>query len=360
MIYENSRTGWFLSSLCTCDERSDRDVFAEYVGKDCDAVRREKFPRRYPTEEEQNFPIAHGLLLFNSADLAEKVLQAIYMPHNIYCIHIDVKSSEAFRHAIIAMTTCLENVFLVSEPVDVIWGHISLIHAQLNCLRDLMESSVKWKYFMNMGGQDLPLYENSEIVRALTLLNGTNNVESFPIPPGHNTLRALYSHKWIKGYSGEFHNKYSYQRTEVKKSPPPWGIKLKKGSNFVALTREAAQYILHEKTATDFLEWLSDTFAPDEAFYSSLQQHPGFPGGVHGKQSEWFMRAVRWKGEGVCHGWWVRTVCWVTIHDLSWILGRENRWKIFVAKIPFDCKDDFLACLAIARRERRYGQELLK
>jgi len=352
----------FFSSLlqdwiCSNKKPSDEDVFAKYTGKDCNTVREELFPHSTPTQEEKNFPIAYAVVVFKSANLVEKVLQSIYMPHNIYCIHVDVKSSDTFRNAVKAMAYCLDNVFITSKPVNLIWSHVSTLYAQRNCLRELMESPVKWKYFMHISGQELPLYTNFEIVRALVMLNGFNNIESFAIPP-HNWGRMQYSFEVKKVKGREFHENYVLTRTEVTKPQPPWNISIQKGSNFVAITREAANYILHDQVPIDFLGWLNDTAFPDEAFYSSLQQHPGFPGGIHGDQPDWILRAVSWQKVNTCYGWWIRGVCWVTTRDLIWILGSTMRRRLFVTKIPFEYRDDLLECLSIARTTRKYGQDL--
>ena len=167
-------------------------------------MRREYFSHPTPTQEEKNFPIAYAAILYKSADLAEKVLQSIYMPHNIYCIHVDVKSPDTFRNTMRVMTGCLDNVFFTSKPVDLIWAHVSTLHAQRNCLSELMESPVQWKYFMHISGQELPLYTNAEIVRALVSLNGFNNIESVAIP-AHQLGRMLYSHEIKKVKYGQFH-----------------------------------------------------------------------------------------------------------------------------------------------------------
>ena len=330
---------------------------SKYKGKDCDVVRRELFRHPTPTQEEKDFPIAYAVVLFKSANLAEKVLQSVYMPHNIYCIHVDVKSSDTFRNAMKVMTGCLNNVFLTSKPVNLIWSHVSTLYAQRNCLRELMESPVKWKYFMHISGQELPLYTNTEITRALAMLNGLNNIESTAILTSSHWGRMQYSFEVKKVIGRDFHENYKLTRTEVTKSPPPWNINLQKGSNFVAITREAANYILHNQVAIDFLDWLNDTAFPDEAFYSSLQQHPGFPGGIHGDQPEWILRAVSWQNVNTCYGSWIRGVCWVTTRDLIWIVGSTMRQKLFVTKIPFEYRDDLLKCLSIARTTRKYGQD---
>ena len=189
------------------------------------------------------------------------------------------------------------------------------------------------------------------------MLNGFNNIESFAIHSSSNWGRMQYSFEVKKIKGREFHANYILTRTEVTKSPPPWNINLQKGSNFVAITREAANYILHDQVAIDFLDWLNDTAFPDEAFYSSLQQHPGFPGGIHGDQPEWILRAVSWQNVNTCYGRWIRGVCWVTTRDLIWILGSTMGRRLFVTKIPFKYRDDLLECLAIARKNRKYDQD---
>ena len=112
------------------------------------------------TEEENQLPIAYGFAIYKDSRLFERILQAICMPHNVYCIHIDKKSPLAFHRAIKVMIRCLPNVFISKNSTDVLWGHFSLVQAQLNCMDELVRSSVKWKYYISLIGQDFPLYDN--------------------------------------------------------------------------------------------------------------------------------------------------------------------------------------------------------
>ena len=77
-----------------------------------------------------------------------------------------------------------------------------------------------------------------------------------------------------------------YFPTKVKKEPtlPPHGVRLTKGSVHIVATRAYVDYILHNKTALDFMDWVKDTGVPDETFFSSLNHSPhlGVPGAYKG------------------------------------------------------------------------------
>lgn len=342
--------------------RSDDEVILEtYSAKECYSITQEHFPHPSPSDDELDFPIAFAISVYKSAQLLERLLQAIYMPQNIFCIHIDLKSSDTFRAAVTEMIKCLPNVFLATKSVDVIYPHISILYAQFNCMEDLVKTKNNWKYLINLVGQDYPLYSNREMVKALRGLGEKNNIQSFYHPDIKRRTEYAYEFKLQTG--GSDHGTYKYFQTSRKKEPAPFNIELYKGANHVALTKAFVEYILFDKTARAFIEWLSDTRSPPETFYSSLQQHPGVPGGVVGQQPVFIMRAINWiekdrdgQPNYECHGEWVRLICWIDIRDLDWVFGETMRGQLFVQKIPFDFNDDVLRCISIARQKRKYGE----
>ena len=101
------------------------------------------------------------------------------MPQNFYCIHVDLKSSATFLAAVTELIRCLPNVLLTAKRVDVIYPHVSILHAQFNCMEDLFGTGKSWKYLINFVGQDFPLYNNHELVLALKGLNGKKQHSKF-------------------------------------------------------------------------------------------------------------------------------------------------------------------------------------
>ena len=338
----------------TYTPRNDSDIFDIYkLDEDCAHVLQTRFVHPPMTIEEKQLPIAYAFSICKGARLFERILQAIYMPNNVYCIYIDKKSPEAFRRAIQAMIRCLPNVFIATNSTDVVWGHFSVVQAQLNCMEELLESSVKWKYYISLVGQDFPLYDNREIVTALKRLHKLNSIDSFPMPK-HNEGRTKFVHSL---QNRVIHN------TGAAKSPPPHNISMYKGSTHIVAIREFVEFVLHSHIGKDFIEFLKDTFVPDETLYASLQQHPLAPGGIRGVQPEVIPRALYWlltTTRNVCRGTWVRALCWITVQDLRWALGEEKKKKLFVHKIPFTFNDDLLECILVARQGREYGTAVWK
>ena len=306
------------------------------------------------SKEEEELPIAFGLTVHKDSRLLDRILRAIYMPNNVYCIHIDKKSSEVFRKAIQAIIRCLPNVFIAANSVDVTWGHISVVQAQFSCMEELLKSQVKWKYYISLVGQDFPLYDNKQIVKALQGLNNTNNIASFPMmDKSEFSLRTKFVYILKQN-----HKMY---RTNKPKGPPPHNITIYKGSTHIIAIREFVEFGLHGQIGKDFYEFLKDSKIPDETIYSSLQRHPGVPGGINGNQPRWIARALYWgdvKTSKVCRGKWVRKLCWITFQDLSWALGEENKGKLFVHKIPFNFNEELIECILLARQGREYDSAM--
>ena len=134
---------------------------------------------RFPViQEEKDFPIAFSILMYNHVHQAERLLRAIYRPHNFYCLHVDADAPGDLLAAMSAIAECLPNVFLSSQRVKVSWGDIGVVLAEVTCIRDLLKKSPKWKYFINLTGHEMPLKTNLELVRILKRYNGSNDIEA--------------------------------------------------------------------------------------------------------------------------------------------------------------------------------------
>jgi len=59
--------------------------------------------------------------------------------------------------------------------LQVYWGHISIVYAEMNCMLDLLR--YKWKYFINLSGFMFPAHSNRELVEILRLYDGANDIE---------------------------------------------------------------------------------------------------------------------------------------------------------------------------------------
>lgn len=128
-------------------------------------------------EEEAKFPIAISVLVFKEIDAFERLLRSIYRPQNVYCVHVDTKSDDSFRAAVLAIVNCFENVFMASKSYPIWYDDPNMLLADVGCMRVLWYTGVDWKYYTNLAGTDFPLRTNLEIVKILKVFNGFNDVE---------------------------------------------------------------------------------------------------------------------------------------------------------------------------------------
>ncbi|XP_006006674.1 beta-1,3-galactosyl-O-glycosyl-glycoprotein beta-1,6-N-acetylglucosaminyltransferase 4 [Latimeria chalumnae] len=325
------------------------DKAIESMTADCVAYSKHRgYQRKIFSPEEVKFPIAYSLVVHKDAVMVERLINAIYMPQNVYCIHYDQKSPSVFKAAMKNIAKCFPNVFIASKLESVQYAHISRLQADLNCLADLLKSPVQWKYVTNLCGQDFPLRSNVELVSEFKKLNEANMVETSK-PSNNKKQRFLYHHELQKV-------PYDYgnipTKTNISKTPPPHKIEMFVGSAYFTLTHEFTQYILENPVAKDFLAWSEDTYSPDEHFWASMVRVPGVPGGIPQSapdvtdlQSK--TRLVKWSylAEELyppCTGTYQRSVCIYGAAELRWLL-QYGHW--FANK--FDSKVDpfIIKCL---------------
>ncbi|XP_027630665.1 N-acetyllactosaminide beta-1,6-N-acetylglucosaminyl-transferase isoform X1 [Tupaia chinensis] len=221
------------------------------------------------SKEEAEFPLAYTMVIHHNFDTFARLFRAIYMPQNIYCVHVDEKAQAEFKAAVEQLLSCIPNAFLASKMEPVVYGGISRLQADLNCIKDLSASKVPWKYVLNTCGQDFPLKTNKEIVQYLKGFKG-KNITPGVLPPAHAVGRTKYVHREHLG------KELSYViRTAVLKPPPPHNLTIYFGSAYVALSRPFAAFLLRDPRAVDLLRWSKDTFSPDEHFWVTLNRIPG-------------------------------------------------------------------------------------
>lgn len=221
------------------------------------------------SSEEASFPLAYIITLHKEFETFERLFRAVYMPQNVYCVHVDGKAPATLWQAVQQLVGCFPNAFLASHTERVVYGGASRLRADLHCMRDLLASTVPWQYLLNICGQDFPLKTNWEIVRQLKGFRG-KNVTPGVLPPPHVIARTKYVHR------EQLYPFFSFMlRTFVRKAPPPHNLTIYFGSAYIAVTRPFVEFVLWDQRAIDLLVWSQDTYSPDEHFWVTLNRIPG-------------------------------------------------------------------------------------
>ncbi|XP_014742246.1 PREDICTED: beta-1,3-galactosyl-O-glycosyl-glycoprotein beta-1,6-N-acetylglucosaminyltransferase 4 isoform X1 [Sturnus vulgaris] len=327
---------------------TDEDVVA--MTSDCHVYRSlRKYQLKLVSPEEESFPIAYSLVVHKDAAMVERLIHSLYSHQNIYCIHYDQKAAKSFKSALNNLAKCFPNIFIASKLETVDYAHISRLQADFNCLSDLIESPVPWKYAINLCGQDFPLRSNFELVAELKKLGGGNMLETSK-PSSSKRERFTYHYELMKV-------PYEYMqmpvKTNISKNPPPHDIEIFVGSAYFVLSREFIQYTLESSLAKDFFEWSRDTYSPDEHFWATLVRVPGVPGEVPRSSQDVTdlqskTRLVKWNYledylYPPCTGTHLRSVCIYGAGELRWLLN-YGHW--FANKIDSKVDPVLVKCLA--------------
>lgn len=111
-----------------------------------------------------------------------------FRPHNIHCLHVDIKTPKETQKTIESLVKCYQNqfgndsIFIVDNPVSVTWAHVSVLQADILCLESLLERKSTWSYFINTAGTELPIVPYSVFEEKAKQAKNSNIVESYKLP----------------------------------------------------------------------------------------------------------------------------------------------------------------------------------
>ena len=252
---------------------SNSHFFRHYL-TNCSTIQSE-FNNFYVSQEEKDFPIAYQMVLYTSLQQVVRFLKVIYRPHNAYCVHVDQKSTYLFRKSFEALAKCLPNLRIARKSYNVRYQTIDQVDAMRSCYSELLDqSSVAWKYTVNLCGKELPFKTNREMVRELKSLKGANLVN-----PGVSLIDPRTALEMRKRILNRVIRNPIVKFSSEPLDPIPHNIPVYKNQTFFALTPEFVQFLFENDKAIDFYLFLRETRYPDEQYVTSLNRLPEAPGG---------------------------------------------------------------------------------
>lgn len=297
------------------------------------------------SKEEANFPIAFSIRMHRNVAQTEKLLRMIYMPQNIYCIHVDKKAPKYTLLAIQAIADCLSNVFVSSQLYDYLYGSISPVLTDLHCAKDMLHSTVQWKYYINLAGSEFPLKTNLEIVRVLTFLKGYNDVENYPFP-------NQYRHRlnWVHANKS---GRYVLTRKRKERFPDAKiRSHFRKGCAYNTFSRAFIEWVVTNNTAHRLLKWAEDIDSPDELVWATLNNLPGTPGGypymAAQSRRNFLSRAIvwMWSSSNCYRKYYIHNICIFSSADYRELTHRPelfaNKFENNYDYVILDCLEESL------------------
>ncbi|XP_010733033.2 beta-1,3-galactosyl-O-glycosyl-glycoprotein beta-1,6-N-acetylglucosaminyltransferase 7 [Larimichthys crocea] len=309
------------------------------------------FITRPLSREEEDYPLAFIVIVHKELELFVRLLRAIYMPQNVYCIHVDAKAPWEYQEAARKLVSCFKNTFLSSHSETVTYAGFSRLQADLNCMKDLAKSRIGWKKVVNLCGQDFPVKSNLELVRYMQSKEWRErNMTPGVKQPVSMRYRTQIQHEEIIG---------SHVASKgLKKGPPPHNLQVYFGTAYYALTRAFVDFVLKSPIAHDLLEWSKDTFSPDEHYWVTLNHIKEAPGSHIDGGWAGDIRAIKWRDQegrvhDGCKGHYIRDICIYGVKDLPWIITRNS---MFANKFESNSFPEALDCLEQWHRNKVLSQ----
>ncbi|XP_028854422.1 beta-1,3-galactosyl-O-glycosyl-glycoprotein beta-1,6-N-acetylglucosaminyltransferase 7 [Denticeps clupeoides] len=308
------------------------------------------------SKEEEDYPLAFIITIHKEFETFVRLLRAIYAPQNIYCVHVDQRSTEEYKDKVRTLVGCFPNIILATVSEKVIYGGFTRLKADINCMEDLVKSHIAWKKVVNLCGQDFPIQTNLELVRYMQ----SKEWRDRNMTPGvkqPKSMRYRTSLQYV-----EVASSYVAQRGRGhKKTPPPHDLEIYFGTAYYSLTRVFVEFVLKSPVARDFLEWSKDTYSPDEHYWVTLNHIQEAPGSHVNGGWEGAIRAIKWKEqEGLshqgCKGHYLRDICVYGLEDLKWIVERNS---MFANKFESKTSAEALDCLEHWHREKVFLQAMV-
>jgi len=215
--------------------------------------------------------IAYLVLAHKNPALIQKQIKFLSSEDSAFFIHIDAKSE------IDEFFSCNgRNVFFSTERLPVYWGEYSMINAIVLLMRQALEATQNYDYYILLSGSDYPLKSKQYIHSFFEQNKGSEFISLVKIPskgagipltkitnlriPINRPFYRFIIRVWAKlGFAQRDYKKHL-------ETLNPYG-----GVTWFALTKDACQYILEFMERHEpICQFFKGTFAPDETLFHTI------------------------------------------------------------------------------------------
>ncbi|WP_166336646.1 beta-1,6-N-acetylglucosaminyltransferase [Sphingobacterium chungjuense] len=213
--------------------------------------------------------IAYFILVHRLPNQFKRLFNGIYSADNIYLIHIDKKANKALNDDILMFILPFPNVYIM-ESENVVWGGYSMVQAELDGIKYLLDKNSKWDYFINLSGQDYPL-KSQEIIREfLTENNGKSYLkiadQAVTRPETMNRIENRFEE--LEDRISNVFLKRNYMKNVI-----PYI-----GGQWMMLTRTCCEFISTSSEVKKFESFYRNTLIADESFFQTVLMNTSFNG----------------------------------------------------------------------------------
>eukprot|EP00123_Amoebidium_parasiticum_P001756 comp12935_c0_seq1/m.8146 comp12935_c0_seq1/g.8146 ORF comp12935_c0_seq1/g.8146 comp12935_c0_seq1/m.8146 type:complete len:424 (-) comp12935_c0_seq1:184-1455(-) len=194
-------------------------------------------------------------------------IRLLYHPSHFFVVHLDAKVSNESVNVFEAAFMHLTNVKIVETRLNVIWAKWSQVEMQKEQIKTAL-TLPGWVAALNLCGSSIPLKSLREIDLYLSnlILEQQKMAVSYDLafPPCHQRAQPLHFHV-CKRTPARCKNENCSQMTRT-----PGGKPIFKGSAWMVITREFADFSVNSAQAVSWSRFFAQTSMPDESYFQTL------------------------------------------------------------------------------------------
>ncbi|XP_048205609.1 beta-1,3-galactosyl-O-glycosyl-glycoprotein beta-1,6-N-acetylglucosaminyltransferase 7-like [Perognathus longimembris pacificus] len=351
-LFEGKKAAPQIATFCTNQPAPDILGYVHDAGNCSRMSRGLRFITTPLSAEEGNFSLAYIVTLREELAMFVQLLRAIYAPQNLYCIHVDGTAPREYTRAVRALAACFGNIFISPRTQEAAHTDRGRLQADIDCMKDLVQSKRRWKYVINLCGQDFPIKTNREIIHYLRSKWNDKNITPGVASTGQARARPGPGPPEPSPGGGHASPTEGFGRE------PPHNVTVYVGSAYYLLTRRFVEFVLTDGRAKDVLQWARATLSPAQHYWGTLNRLKDAPGSTPDAGWEGNLRAVKRRAEegkvhDGCKGHYVQDTCVYGPGDLAWLIQSPS---LFASKFAPSSEPLVVTCLERRHRLRVLAQ----
>jgi len=204
------------------------------------------------------------------------------LPDNsVFYIHIDKKVDANLFTSIMNDS----RVHFLDNRVKIAWGSFSQVEYQMRMIKAALNHGEKFDYLVMLSGQDYPVFSKQEIIDFFERNQGKNYISGIDMSRQNDRYSKIYKeYRILQQHDFAPGTITSRLRVSLRKAISLLHIRKKliiktknksynlyKGSDYWAITSEAASYVLSEwETNKELCQYFKTSFAPSETFTQTV------------------------------------------------------------------------------------------
>ncbi|CAM9930830.1 unnamed protein product, partial [Ectocarpus fasciculatus] len=247
-------------------------------------------PRSDSTLIPENLSILYVLLVHDHPEFVKRLLNSLDEPMHHFVIHVDKKSDSTYQ-SLVEFAGDRQNVHVLVDRVNGVWGGFSLVNATLLGLKYAFDHDLSFDFAIDMSGQSYPIKSNEVIRKTLA---GDSNKIYMDIRADPNVPAPELWHHYVE---------CDNRGHRITRMATPRGMHLFMGSQWFILPRHAVQWLLTDSLPREFIEYAKHIMVADEHYFTTLIKNSPYCADQVGKNlnylvfGEWEQELLSRNGE---------------------------------------------------------------